>query len=83
MSIPGYVTLSGAFASYYWTMHKDEVPFFALIGSFLRCVRYHLGSVAFGSLLVAVVRFIRIILEYIDSKCKQYADYTVVKAIIW
>lgn len=79
----GHVTLSGAFASYYWTINKDEIPFFALLNSFMICIRYHLGSVAFGSLLVAIVRFIRIILEFINNKCKKYADYTVVKIIVW
>ena len=83
IAITGYITLSGAFASYYWSMNKNDVPFFALLFSFSRCVRYHLGSVAFGSLLVAVVRFIRIILEYIDNKCKKYANNIVVKAILW
>ena len=75
------MTLSGAFASYYWCFNKDEVPFFAILGSFYRCVRFHLGSIAFGSLLVAVVRFIRVILEYIDGKCKKYADNTFVRVV--
>lgn len=77
------MTLSGAFASYYWAFHKSEVPFFALLGSFSRCVRYHLGSVAFGTLLVAIVRFIRVILEYINAKCKKYADNVVARALVW
>ena len=35
------------------------------------CVnRYHLGSLAFGSFIIAVVQMIRIILEYIDHKLK-------------
>lgn len=77
-----YITLSGAFASYYWTFHKDEVPFFALLGSGYRCIRYHLGSVAFGSLLISIVRFIRIILEFIDAKCKKYSNNVVARAIM-
>ena len=32
--------------------------------------RYHLGSLAFGSLLIAIVQIIRVGLEYIDSKLK-------------
>ena len=30
--------------------------------------RYHLGSLAFGSLLIAIVQIVRVILEYVDSK---------------
>ena len=36
--------------------------------SFYRAFRYHLGSLAFGSLLVAIVQFMIVILEYIKSK---------------
>ncbi|XP_025113577.1 LOW QUALITY PROTEIN: choline transporter-like protein 4 [Pomacea canaliculata] len=35
-----------------------------------RCLRYHLGSLAFGSLLIAIVQLIRVFLEYLDSKLK-------------
>lgn len=33
-------------------------------------VRYHLGSVALGSLVIAVVQFVRIILKIVESKLK-------------
>ena len=32
--------------------------------------RYHLGSLAFGSFIIAVVQMVRIMLEYIDHKLK-------------
>lgn len=32
--------------------------------------RYHLGSLAFGSLIVAIIQLIRVFLEYIDHKLK-------------
>ncbi|CAG2165822.1 unnamed protein product, partial [Oppiella nova] len=79
----GQVSLAGAFASYYWVFKKPkEVPFFAVFGGFYRCLRYHIGSVALGSLLIATVRFIRIIIEYIDKKCKKYANNCIAKAIV-
>lgn len=34
--------------------------------------RYHLGTVAFGALIIAIVRVIRVILEYIDHKVKKF-----------
>lgn len=43
--------------------------------------RYHIGTLAFGSLLVAICRMIRVVLEYIDQKLKQY-DNQVTKAIL-
>lgn len=45
--------------------------------------RYHVGSVALGSLLIATIRFIRIVLEYIDRKCRKYANNIIAKAILW
>lgn len=34
--------------------------------------RYHLGTVAFGSLVITICRVIRVILEYIDEKLKKW-----------
>ncbi|KAK3788204.1 hypothetical protein RRG08_041210 [Elysia crispata] len=71
VSAMGQLTLAGAFSSYYWTFNKSkDLPTFPVTGAFYRCFRYHLGSLAFGSLLIAIVQVIRTILEYIDSKLK-------------
>ena len=35
-----------------------------------RCVRYHLGSIALGSFIIAVIQFIRAVLEYVDRQMK-------------
>ncbi len=36
----GHVSLAGAFASYYWVFNKpNDVPYFAVIGGFYRCIR--------------------------------------------
>ena len=45
--------------------------------------RYHLGSLAFGALLIAIVQMVRVILEYIDQKLKEYTDNPLVKFIMW
>ena len=66
------MTICGAFAEWYWT--KGEPERFPVTKSLWRTVRYHLGSVAFGSLLIALVQFMRIILEYVDSKTKTLQE---------
>lgn len=67
----GQISLAGAFASYYWAFDKSkDVPMFPLLSSIGRAFRYHLGSLAFGSLLIAIVQIIRVFLEYLDSKLK-------------
>uniref|UniRef100_A0A1W7RAS8 Choline transporter-like protein n=1 Tax=Hadrurus spadix TaxID=141984 RepID=A0A1W7RAS8_9SCOR len=71
----GQIVLAGAFASYYWTFNKpSDVPTFAVAQSICRSTRYHLGSVAFGALLITIVRLIRVLLEYIEMKCKKYEN---------
>ncbi|XP_069497998.1 choline transporter-like protein 5 isoform X3 [Ambystoma mexicanum] len=67
----GQCTLAGAFASYYWAFSKPaDIPTCPLFSSFGRAIRYHTGSLAFGSLILAIVQMIRVILEYLDHKLK-------------
>ncbi|XP_005747553.1 choline transporter-like protein 5-B isoform X2 [Pundamilia nyererei] len=67
----GQCTLAGAFASYYWALKKPkDIPACPLYSSFSRAIRYHTGSLAFGSLILSVVQMIRIVLEYLDHKLK-------------
>uniref|UniRef100_A0A671V0Q7 Choline transporter-like protein n=1 Tax=Sparus aurata TaxID=8175 RepID=A0A671V0Q7_SPAAU len=67
----GQCTLAGAFASYYWALKKpDDIPACPLYSSFSRAIRYHTGSLAFGSLILAVVQLARIVLEYLDHKLR-------------
>ncbi|XP_053381023.1 choline transporter-like protein 4 isoform X2 [Mercenaria mercenaria] len=67
----GEMALAGAFASYYWAFEKPrDIPTFPLLTSVWRCFRYHLGTLAFGSLIVAIIQIIRVFLEYLDHKLK-------------
>nr|XP_020462708.1 choline transporter-like protein 5-B isoform X2 [Monopterus albus] len=67
----GQCTLAGAFASYYWALKKpNDIPACPLYLSFSRAIRYHTGSLAFGSLILAVVQMVRVVLEYLDHKLK-------------
>uniref|UniRef100_A0A6Q2Y4E4 Choline transporter-like protein n=1 Tax=Esox lucius TaxID=8010 RepID=A0A6Q2Y4E4_ESOLU len=65
----GQMTLAGAFASYYWAFVKPgDMPAFPIFASLGRSLRYHTGSLAFGSLILSIVQIIRVLLEYIDHK---------------
>jgi len=67
----GQVTLAGSFASYYWAFNKPtDIPSLPLLSSLGRALRYHIGSMAFGALIIAIIQFVRMILEYIDRKLK-------------
>lgn len=65
-------TLAGAFASYYWAYRNaKDVPFFAVTASLGRVFRYHLGDIAFGSFLIATLRYIRLVIEFIDNRIRR------------
>eukprot|EP00656_Telonema_subtile_P012613 TRINITY_DN16358_c0_g1_i2.p1 TRINITY_DN16358_c0_g1~~TRINITY_DN16358_c0_g1_i2.p1 ORF type:complete len:349 (+),score=94.49 TRINITY_DN16358_c0_g1_i2:93-1139(+) len=46
-----------------------------------KVLRYHLGTAALGSLIVAIIQFARFVLEYVEKKKDQYggSDNTVVQ----
>ena len=66
------MVLAGAFARWYWTFDKGDVPCCILGVSFSNAVFYHLGTVALGSFIIAVIRMIRTIVSYVESKLKMY-----------
>ncbi|XP_046958778.1 choline transporter-like protein 4 isoform X2 [Lynx rufus] len=67
----GQCVLAGAFASFYWALDKRrDVPTFPLISAFIRTLRYHTGSLAFGALILTLVQIARVVLEYIDNKLR-------------
>ena len=44
--------------------------------------RFHLGTLAFGSLIIAIIQMIRIVLEYIDRKVRG-KENKVAQFILW
>lgn len=52
-------TLAGAVVTWYWAIDKRSLPGMPVWRSFGRVLKYHLGSIALGSLLIAVIQFIR------------------------
>ncbi|XP_043225638.1 choline transporter-like protein 4 isoform X2 [Amphibalanus amphitrite] len=82
-SAMGEMILAGAFAAWYWTFDKSKnLPTTPLLDSAGRTLRYHIGTLAFGSLIIAIVRLIRLILDYIQKKAQKYPGSEVVKAIL-
>lgn len=58
-------TVSGTVAQHYFTQQNTSArSLFPVWSSFIRTIRYSLGSLAFGSMLVAIVVTIRIVFEY-------------------
>uniref|UniRef100_A0A1D1XZS3 Choline transporter-like protein n=1 Tax=Anthurium amnicola TaxID=1678845 RepID=A0A1D1XZS3_9ARAE len=63
--------IAGSVASYYWTRGEiSEIPFLPVFSSLRRFMRYSIGSVALGSLIVSIVESVRFILESIRRRLK-------------
>nr|GMD49057.1 choline transporter-like protein 2 [Ipomoea batatas]GME19307.1 choline transporter-like protein 2 [Ipomoea batatas] len=64
--------IAGSVASYYWARGEKsvEIPFLPVVSSMKRLMRYSLGSVAVGSLLVSFIEPIRFILGAIRRRLK-------------
>ena len=60
--------VAAACAIWYFSFTSDTSGKGSLCRGFWWIFRYHLGSIAFGSFIIAVVQFIRIIFEYYRSK---------------
>ncbi|XP_039135044.1 LOW QUALITY PROTEIN: choline transporter protein 1 [Dioscorea cayenensis subsp. rotundata] len=64
--------IAGSVASYYWARGEiSEIPFLPVFSSLKRLMRYSLGSVALGSLVVSIVESVRFILESIRRRLKH------------
>mmetsp|Transcript_33273 Transcript_33273/g.83821 ORF Transcript_33273/g.83821 Transcript_33273/m.83821 type:complete len:809 (+) Transcript_33273:563-2989(+) len=71
----GYVSLAGAVGHFYWYRGDSALmPKAPILRGMWNAARYHLGSIALGSLILAVIQFVRILLEYIDRKTKRLSD---------
>jgi len=65
------MTIAGAIGSWYWNARTPEsMPRLPVLASVYRTIRFHLGTIAFGSLIIAIIQFIRAVLAYVQRKLK-------------
>ncbi|KAK4714754.1 hypothetical protein R3W88_020661 [Solanum pinnatisectum] len=64
--------IAGSVATYYWARGgtSPEISFLPVLSSMKRLLRYSIGSVALGSLIVSFIESIRFILEALRRKLK-------------
>lgn len=67
----GDMVIAMAIAKWYFTRDKRETGNATVISAFCDTGTYHIGTLAFGSLVLAVVQLIRAILAKIQQKVKQ------------
>jgi len=66
----GQLVIAGTISDFYWTRGEGS-QVSPVLTSMHRAVWYHLGSVAFGSFIIALFEFVRAILKYVEAKCKE------------
>jgi len=68
----GWTSMSGSVSHWYFFRDdpeaKTKTPLLRSLG---RCLRYHLGSIFFGSFIIAVIQLIRILLMLLDRYTKK------------
>lgn len=85
----GEATIAGAIASWYWVHDKHDVPRFPVAASLWRIIRYHLGSLMFGALILSLVQFIRFLLHQLEKRVNQTENQMVkclfkaVQCLLW
>jgi len=74
-----YLTFAGAVADWYFTprdkngdkprgLGADKLSRFPIVTAACRTIRYHLGTVAVCSFIIAVIQFMRAVVMYIEAK---------------
>eukprot|EP00884_Botryococcus_braunii_P000130 jgi/Botrbrau1/10117/Bobra.20_2s0024.1 len=63
------------------------MPRFPMLKSVWVTLRYHLGSVAMGSLVIAIVQFVRLLLEWVHARTRRYINASpaskFIKPLVW
>ncbi|KAL7300891.1 hypothetical protein TKK_0006444 [Trichogramma kaykai] len=57
------MVISGGFVTWYWARNKSDVPNNTIIKSMKITSKYHLGTIALGSLIVALCQVINMMIE--------------------
>mmetsp|Transcript_2338 Transcript_2338/g.6220 ORF Transcript_2338/g.6220 Transcript_2338/m.6220 type:complete len:881 (+) Transcript_2338:94-2736(+) len=78
----GFYVTCGAVAAWYWADDKRNLGPSPLLKSAWRYARYNVGTVAFGSFLIAVVQLIRILFNYYVKQCERFKNNPAVKAMV-
>uniref|UniRef100_A0A7S3DJM6 Choline transporter-like protein n=1 Tax=Palpitomonas bilix TaxID=652834 RepID=A0A7S3DJM6_9EUKA len=77
-----FLSIAGSVSVWYFSRNKKDVSRFEVFASYNRALRYHLGSAAFGSFLIAVIQIIRILFNVMMNRLKKAKDHPVVK-FLW
>jgi hypothetical protein len=64
----GQCTIAGAVSVWFFASHDEKTQVSSVRIGLKNCLRYHTGSLAFGSFILALVQFIRYVCKYIEKQ---------------
>lgn len=67
----GQIVIAMSVSSWYFARNKSEVGSLTVVASVGKTFVFHIGTAAFGALIVAIVEMIRAVLTYIQKKAKE------------
>jgi len=73
--------LAGCAATWYFTRDKSDISF-AVPHAMWRTIRFSLGSLLFGALIIAIIKIIRFLLHYFESKIKKVSENSTLATFI-
>ena len=75
------MVLAGAFAEYY-SKEEETMLSLPLMKSFWRMLRYHLGSLALGSLILTITRILRYLIKLVTKTAQRNAKHSLIADFI-
>jgi hypothetical protein len=70
----GEIVIAMSVSKWYFTRDKRDVGSLTIFASIFQAFRYHLGTAAFGSFIIAVTKIIRMIVARAQKKARQLGN---------
>merc|ERR1719498_2354055 len=70
----GQIIVAMAISKWYFTKDKDSIGNSTVFWAIKSGMRYHMGTAAFGSLLIAIIKMIQAVVTYIEQQTKKITD---------
>jgi len=74
----GQCTIAGAVGVWFFAMHTEKTKTKAVRTGLYNCLRFHTGSLALGSFILALVQFIRYFCKYLEKQAKAQKNKVMV-----
>ncbi|CAF0859236.1 unnamed protein product [Adineta ricciae] len=76
------IVQAGVFGNYYWSKQSFTTSC-PLIYSIVITIRYHLGSIVFGALVITLFNHLRMILNYLNRKLSRFNGCCLLTCFFW